>query len=107
MNEASARQQPFWEGFGLAWALLFVCFLVAYAAFVTWADWGPNGPIDEWTNIPMYMLTFCGLSQLVYIIPCIIFFVIKKMSHHLKGLLWGAVSVLGVNLLVYFWWLHG
>ena len=107
MDEASIVRQKAWEGFGVAWALLFVVFLLFYAAFVTWSDWGPNGPTDEWTDIPMYLLTFCGVSQAVYILPCHFFFTRKKMFHLAKGLLWGAASILGVNLLVYFWWLHG
>lgn len=107
MGEPSPRRQQVWEGFGVAWALLFVLFLLSYAVFVTWSDWGPNGPTDKWTNIPMYLLAFCGLSQLVYIIPCYLFFVLKKMSHLAKGVLLGAASILGANLLVYFWWLRG
>jgi len=107
MDEMQSHRQKFWEGFGVAWALLFILFLMFYAAFITWSDWGPNGPTDSWTNIPMYLLTFCGLSQWVYIIPCYFFFFLKKMNHLAKGVLWGAVSILGLNLLIYFWWLHG
>jgi hypothetical protein len=107
MDDPAVRQRQFWEGFGVAWGLLLACFLIAYAAFVTWSDWGPNGPVDEWTNIPMYLLTFCGLSQLIYIIPCGLFFILQKMPHQLKGLLLGAASVFGLNLLVYLWWLRG
>lgn len=106
MDESSAQRRV-WEGFGLAWALLFVLFLIFYAAFITWSDWGPNGPTDHWTDLPMYLLTLCGLSQLVYVVPCYLFFSLKKMRHLAKGVLWGAASILGVNLLVYFWCLHG
>lgn len=107
MDEPRTPQQRFWEGFGVAWALLFAVFLMFYAAFITWSDWGPNGPTDPWTDVPMYLLTFCGLSQLVYIIPCYIFFTLKKMRLLARGVLLGAGSILLLNLLVYFWWLHG
>ena len=105
MDEVSNPQRQVWEGFGLAWALLFVIFFIFYAAFVTWSDIGPNGPIDKWTDIPMYLLAFCGLSQLVYVIPCYLFFAWKKMTSLAKGILWGAASILGLNLLLFFlWW---
>ncbi len=100
----SDRRQV-WEGFGVAWWLLFAVFLVAFAAFTTWSDWGPEGPTDEWTNIPMILLSYSGLSQLIYVVPCYVFFLKKNMPSLAKGVLWGALSIFVLNLLVYLLWL--
>ncbi len=106
MDEKSFRRREVFEGIGIVLAILFALFLLAYAVFDTWADWGPNGPTNDWTTVPMLVLGFCGLSQWVYVIPCFLFFSKKKRPHVARGVLYGAVLVLSTNLLVYFLWLH-
>lgn len=104
MDEVTTPRRQFWEGFGLAWFLLFLIVLIFFAAFLTWSDWGTNGPTDKWTDIPMYLLIGCGLSQWVYVVPCYLFFSRRKMPYLAKGVLYGAASILGANLLFFFWW---
>ena len=84
--------------------LLLAYFFVTYAVLDTWADWGPNGPTNEWTNIPLLLLSFCGLSQMVYVVPCYLFFLKTNRPHIAKGVLFGAALILAINLLVYGWW---
>ena len=94
------------EGMSVALGLLFALFFFTYAVLDTWADWGPNGPLNDWTNTPLLLLAYCGLSQVVYVVPCYLFFRKKNMVHLAKGLLLGAALILVTNLLVYEWWSH-
>ncbi|HTC19318.1 MAG TPA: hypothetical protein VK859_00620 [bacterium] len=107
MDEITSRRNQILEGMGIVLAILFALFLLAYAVFDTWANWGPNGPTDDWTTAPMLALGFCGMSQLVYVIPCFLFFRKKNQPHVARGVLYGAALVLSANLLVYFLWIKG
>jgi hypothetical protein len=102
MVDSPSPRWRFLEGFGIVWAILFAMILLVTAVFLTWADWGPNGPTNGWTNIPIYAIMFCGLTQLAYVIPSYLFLKKKDQPLVAKGVLWGALSVLAVNLLVYF-----
>jgi hypothetical protein len=72
MDEESSRRHQTLEGMGIVLIILFACFLLAYAVFDTWADWGPNGPTNDWATLPMLALGFCGLSQLFmsFLVTC-------------------------------------
>jgi hypothetical protein len=105
MDEESLRRHQVFEGMGIVLAVLFALFLLAFAVFDTWADWGPNGPINDWASVPMLALGLCGLSQLVYVIPCFLFFRKKNQPHVARGVLYGAALVLAANLLVYLFWI--
>ena len=106
MDKESSRSHQVFEGMGIAIAILFALFLLAYAVFDTWADWGPNGPTNDWATFPMLALGFCGLSQLFYVIPCFLFFRKKNQPHIARGILYGAALILFVNVLVYFLWIR-
>jgi hypothetical protein len=106
MDEESSRRNQILEGMGVVLAILLALFLLAYAVFDTWADWGPNGPINDWATLPMLFLGFCGLSQLVYVIPCYLFFWKRKHRYVAGGVLYGAGLVLMGNLLVYLLWIR-
>jgi hypothetical protein len=105
MDETKPRGQQILEGMGIVLAILFALFLLAFAVFDTWADWGPNGPTNNWATIPMLALGFCGISQMVYVIPCILFFRKKNQPDVARGVLYGALLVMAANLLVYFLWI--
>lgn len=104
-------EHPSWhgvlEGVGVAFLLLFAVFLLAFAAFDTWAEWGPNGPTSAWTDIPMFLLSFIGLAQTVYIVPIFFFFRRRGMSLIAQGILLGAGIILLINLAAYAWWTRG
>lgn len=106
MDEKKSTLQQVLEGMGIVAAILLALFLLAYAVFDTWADWGPNGPTNGWTNLPMIFLGFCGLTQWVYVIPCYLFFKKKNNPHAARGVLLGAFLILGGNLLVYLLWIR-
>ncbi len=106
MDEDSSRRHQIFEGMGVVLIILLALFLLAYAVFDTWADWGPNGPTNDWATGPMLALGFCGLSQLIYVIPCFLFFRKKNQPHIARGVLYGAALVFLVNLLVYFLWIR-
>jgi len=105
MDERHIQRQELYEGIGVVLAILFAIFLLAYAVFDTWADWGPNGPVNEWTNIPMVLLGVSGLTQLVYTIPCYLFFNRKNKPYIARGVLWGTLLVMAGNLFVYIFWI--
>ena len=107
MGEPQTSQHETLEGMGLVGAILFALFLLAYAVFDTWAEWGPNGPVNEWTNIPMLLLAYCGVTQMVYVVPCYFYFRKKGKPKIAKGVLLGAVLILVVNLVIYFLWARG
>jgi hypothetical protein len=94
------------EGVGIVLLMLFALFLTAYAAFDTWAEWGPNGPVDDWANIPMLLLSFCGLTQLVYVVPAYFFFKRNHFFNNAKGVMIGAILVFVSNLGIYLWWMY-
>ncbi len=106
MVEESSRRYQVFEGMGIVLAVLFALFLFAFAIFDTWADWGPNGPTNDWATFPMLVLGFCGLSQWVYVIPCFLFFRKKNQPYVAKGVLYGAILVLSLNFLVYLLWIR-
>ena len=105
MDEMKSRRQQILEGMGIVLAILFALFLLAFAVFDTWADWGPNGPTNDWATTPMLALGFCGISQMVYVIPCILFFRKKNQPDVARGVLYGALLMMAANLLVYFLWI--
>jgi hypothetical protein len=107
MDEERSPFHEALEGVGVALALLFTLFLLAFVVFNTWADWGPNGPTSAWTSTPMLLLSFFGMTQSVYILPAYLFFRRKGLRHTARGLLWGAGLILVVNLAAYFWWTRG
>lgn len=106
MDEIPSPRKKVFEGIGVSLALLFAVLFLSYAAFDTWSDWGPDGPIDEWTNVPMLLLSYFGLTQWVYLLPCYFFFTKKKMTYIARGLLIGGALILVGNLLLFcfFWW---
>ena len=106
MDEKSFQHRQVFEGMVIVLAILFALFLLAYAVFDTWADWGPNGPTNDWATFPMLSLGFCGLSQLIYVSPCFLFFRKKNQSHVARGVLYGAALVLALNFLVYLLWIR-
>ena len=91
-----------WEGVGIAFAIMGVAFLLSYACFITWSQWGPNGPTSPWTNIPLLLLAFYGATQWVFVLPCYIFYRRKNFNFTAKGLLWAAGAISLGNALIYF-----
>ena len=102
MDDQSTPLQQLFEGIGIVLLFLLALFIFAYAAFDTWSDWGINGPTSGWTEIPMFLLAFCGLTQAVYVIPAVLFLKKRNMPQVAKGVVLGAVLVLVVDLLVLF-----
>ncbi len=92
-----------WEGVGICFAIMGSVFLVAYACFISWSQWGPEGPTSPWTNIPLMLLGFYGATQWVVVLPCYIFFRRKNFKFTAQGLLYAAgVISLGNAVLYYF-----
>ncbi len=104
MADPSPSRRQVWEGVGVAFALLSAFLLFLYAVLDTWADWGPNGPVGDWTAVPVDLMAFCGLSQFLYVVPCFFFFKARRSPQIAKGLLMGALLVLAANLVFFSFW---
>jgi membrane protein YdbS with pleckstrin-like domain len=91
-----------WEGVGIAFAIMGVCFLLAFACFSTWSTWGPNGPESPWTSIPLLLLSFYGATQWIVVLPAYFFYRKKNFKFTAQGLLWGAGGIMLANAVLYF-----
>ncbi|HVZ80803.1 MAG TPA: hypothetical protein VHE12_08400 [bacterium] len=91
-----------WEGVGITFAIMGSVFLLAYACFISWSQWGPNGPTSAWTNIPLTLLAFYGATQWVFVLPAYWFYRKKNFKYTAKGLLWAAGTITLGNLVLYF-----
>lgn len=91
----------FFEGVIIAVAIMGGVFLVAFASFVSWSEWGANGPSSHWTDIPMTLLCFYGVTQWVFIVPVYLFYKKRNFKYTAKGLLAAAGLISLLNGLIY------
>jgi hypothetical protein len=88
-QHAAEQKGSLWPGFGLS--ILLHLFQIPIAIFILIFFKGED------QMFVIFPPMFIGVSQLIYMVPAIIIFAVKKKAHIVKGLLIGASIVFLLN----------